>query len=40
MANIGLEGEQRVREVYMEFHVDEEKKTQLIMEWFYNKVGS
>ncbi len=39
-ANAGLEGEQRVGEKYMEFHVNEEKKTQLIMAWFYNKVGS
>ncbi len=37
-ANRGLEGEQRVGEKYMEFHVNEEKKTELIMEWFYNKV--
>ncbi len=37
-ANAGLEGEQKVGEKYMEFYVNEDKKTQLIMEWFYKKV--
>ncbi len=38
-ANRGLDGEAIKGETYMEFHVNEEKKTALIMEWFYNKVS-
>ncbi len=38
-ANRGLDGEAIKGETYMEFYVDEEKKTELIMDWFYDKVS-